>query len=60
MAGRQIRDQGRVGQGLVTAVGRSRILTEAEIQARSAVADKIFEDYCSAIPDADKCRVYDD
>jgi hypothetical protein len=23
-------------------------------------ADKILEDYCSANPDADECRVYDD
>jgi CP12 domain len=50
----------RVSSLSSAAAGAVFQLTEAELQARSAVADKIFEDYCSAIPDADECRVYDD
>jgi hypothetical protein len=43
-----------------TAAGAVFQLSEEELAARSVAADKILEDYCSANPDADECRVYDD
>ena len=43
-----------------SAAGAVFQLSEEELAARSVAADKILEDYCSANPDADECRVYDD
>jgi len=43
-----------------SAAGAVFQLSDGELAARSVAADKILEDYCSANPDADECRVYDD